>query len=409
MEHYLHEFPNGIKLLNLPHSGSIISHAAFVIDIGARDEEEFPSGIAHFLEHMLFKGTKKRSSFHILSRLDSVGGELNAYTTKEKITVYASFLNEYMDRALELLTDVVFHSIFPEKEVKKEIRVVLDEIGMYEDNPEENIYDVFTEKIYNQHPLGHNILGNRDSVSSFNPEVLRKFTSLGFNPSRMVIAVSGKITMPALLRKITPWVQDIQASTSKIKRSPPPISPIFRQDVERDFTQAYAVLGGIGYHLHEPQRFSQALLNNLLGGPGMNSLLSLNIREKYGFCYTIYSDLQLFTDSALFSITYGTDAKHVDKTQALVEKTLRKLTDSPLSSTALHKAKKQFIGQMAMGQENRNMLMLGIAKSLLDTGKIPSFEYVRQEIEAITSNDLLECANTIMHPERLHVLRFLPA
>lgn len=409
MDYQIHTFPNGLRLLHLPHQGGEVMHAGIVIDAGSRDEEGFPIGIAHFLEHMLFKGTERRKAFHILSRLDAVGGELNAYTTKEKITVYASFLREYLDRALDLLVDVVFHSTYPEKEVKKEIRVVTDEIGMYEDNPEENIYDVFAELLYNNHPLGVNILGDRKSVSSFTAETLREYTSRMFVPSRMVLSVSGQIRFDQLVKKVEALMSNVEGLSPKMKRSKPTVASSFRKDLYKDFTQSYALYGGEGYSLHDPRRFPQALLNNVLGGPGMNSLLSLNIREKYGFCYSIYSDLQLFTDTALFSITFGTDATHCERTCELVEKTLKSLIDKPFTGLAMHRALRQFKGQLAMGQENRISVMLGLSKSLLDTDKISGIEEIYKKLDQLTPVDLQECAKDIMDPNKLSRLCYLPA
>jgi predicted Zn-dependent peptidase len=407
MDIHIFSLTNGIQVVYKEIPASDVSHCGIIIDAGSRDELQDEQGLAHFIEHGLFKGTKKRKAFHILNRLDIVGGEINAYTTKETTCIFASFLNEHFERAMELLQDITFHSTFPAKEIEKEKDVIIDEIHSYLDSPAEQIYDDFEDLIFEGHPIGRNILGTVESVRSFSPENIHEFIRRNYNTGNIVISVTGSLSLPIVKNIAFKYFQNIPGSNSIKERK------VFKNYNPKEITrkrestfQAHHITGGIAYSRKNPKRFPLILLNNLLGGPAMNSRLNLAIREKYGYTYNLESNYAAYSDTGIFSIYLGTDLKYLNKTISLVHKELQKLREKKLGKMQLHYAKKQLIGQTAIAQENKAGLMLAIGKSLLYTGKVDTLEEVYGKIESVTAEELLEVANEIFTKESLSSLTF---
>ena len=403
MEFYEFQLPNGIRIVH-KHVDSPIAHCGFVLNIGTRDENKDEQGIAHFIEHIMFKGTSKRKAYHILSRLDDVGGEINAFTTREDISVYASFLTEYYDRAIELLFDIVFSSTFPEKELEKEKDVVIDEINSYKDSPSESIFDEIEEMVFSNHPIGRNILGTPKMVKTFNRDKVIDFLDDTFSTEEMVFTSVGNISEEKLRRIIEKHSNNIPVKKRKRERKPvSDYKPVFKEK-KMDTYQTHAIIANRAYDASSDKVVTLVLLNNLLGGTGMNTRLNLNIREKYGFTYNLESFYTPYSDTGIFGIYLGTDKGSVDKTLKLVLREMRLLRDKPLGILQLRKAKKQLIGQMAIGQENNAGSMLSFGKALLTFGKIESYESVISKIELVTAEEIQEVAKDIFNPTSLSTL-----
>lgn len=401
-------FNNGIRAVHKEVSHTKIAHCAIMLDIGSRDENEDQQGIAHFWEHMAFKGTEKRKAFHILNRLESLGGELNAYTTKEKICFYASILDEHIEKAVELLIDITFNSVFPDKQISKERQVILEEMSMYEDSPEDAIQDDMDEVIFKGHQFGNNILGNRDSVGGFSKNDFLKFISDNLNTEKVIFSSIGNVSEKKISRLVNKYLGDIPASSSSKKRTAANEYSSAIIAVNKPITQAHCAIGARAFHLHEPKRVPFFVLNNILGGPSMNSRLNLTIREKYGLVYSIDSHFQAYTDTGLFSIFYGTEPGSLDRSIELVFKEMEKLQKKSMGIRQLQTAKDQIKGQLAMSEENNNSIMLMMAKSLLDLGRIQSLESIFEKIDAITTLELMDLANETLKRDSMSILTFNP-
>lgn len=407
MEYNVHSLPNGIRLLHVP-STSAISHACIIINSGSRDEEEQQSGLAHFIEHLIFKRTEKRTTNQILNRLESVGADLNAYTTKEYTCIHASFLTPYLDRTLDLFNDIVFHSTFPEEELEKEKNVILDEIASYQDQPEEAIYDDYEDLAFAGHPLGRNILGTVESVSALTKKDILNFIGKNYHTDKIVVAIIGNYSLPKLVKLGSKYFGDVPENLSKQKRELPTEVALFTKAFAKPISQAHTVLGCRAYSLHHNYKTGLLLLNNHFGGTGMSSVLNLQIREKHGIAYTIESNYSPLTDTGLFTIYFGTDKEKVDRTLNLIFKEFRKLRDKPLSGIQLQKAKNKFIGQIALGEENRIGLIISMAKSLLEYDKIDSLQTVFKKIEAVTAAEMNDITQDILNEQKLNSLTFYP-
>jgi len=407
MEYNVHTLPNGIRLLQVP-SASAISHACIIINSGSRDESEEKAGLAHFIEHLIFKRTKKRNTNQILNRLESVGADLNAYTTKEYTCIHASFLNPYLDRTLELFNDIVFHSTFPEDEMEKEKGVILDEIASYLDQPEEAIYDDFEDLVFAGHSLGRNILGSIESVSRLTQKDIHQFIKNNYHTDRIVIAVLGNYSLNKVIKTGSKYYSEIQANPYTVTRAAPGKAAVVNEVLNKPIQQAHAVLGTQAYSLHHPYKTGLLLLNNLLGGTGMSSILNLQIREKYGIAYTIETGYSPLSDTGIFTLYFGTDKEKLDKAWALIFKEFKKIKDKPFTEVQLQKAKNKFIGQIALGEENRIGLIISMAKSLIDYDKIDDLETVFSKIQAVNAGDMVNIANEILDPGNLTALTFYP-
>lgn len=408
MQHTILTLANGIRVVHQPATESGITHCCLVIDTGSRDEPQNKIGLAHFMEHVLFKGTTKRNTYRILNRLEVVGGDLNAYTTKEQTCIHASFLNEHLERAMDLITDIVFHSTFPQHEIEKEKGVVLDEIDSYKDSPEDQIIDDFDEQIFENHPLGNNILGTPESVKSFSKTDIAAFAKNNYATDKIVFGVYGNIHLKKLNRLAEKYLGAIPANAGNKERIAVNGYHPTEKVVTKNSFQAHCMLGGRAYPLEHPQKLGTFLLNNVLGGPGMSSRLNLEVREKHGICYTIESNYNPFSDTGIFSVYLGTDAEKVDKSLKLVWKELKKLREQQLSVTLLHQAKQRFKGMIALAEESRISVIIAMSKSLLDYGKIDSLPEIFRKIDALESNDLQEIANQLFTKENLSTLIFKP-
>lgn len=400
---FQHTFANGLRLIHIESNGPV-AHCGVLINAGSRDEKPGEEGLAHFIEHVIFKGTKKRKSYHILSRLEDVGGELNAYTGKEETCIYASFLREDYARSIELFGDIIFNSIFPDKEVAKEKDVVIDEILSYKDSPSELIFDDFQELIYANHPMGANILGSKKNVKGFTRAQIQNFIQEHYIPENMVISSIGNISGKKLSALIEKHFGEAQSSINIYQRTPLTPYHVITKEVAAKTYQTHCVIGNRAYAANDKKRSSLVLLNNLLGGPGMNTRLNLNIREKYGFTYTIESFYTSYSDTGEFGIYFGTDKDTVKKCMELTLKELEKLRTAELGPTQLGKAKKQLMGQIAIGQESNSNYMLSMGKSMLFFNKIDSLEQIQTKIDKIDAKALRDIANEIFAPETLSTL-----
>lgn len=407
MEYNVHTLENGIRLLHVP-SALTISHACIIINSGSRDELESQSGLAHFIEHLIFKRTEKRSTNQILNRLESVGADLNAYTTKEYTCVHASFLNPYLDRTLELFNDIIFHSTFPEDEMEKEKSVILDEISSYLDQPEEAIYDDFEDQLFAGHPLGRNILGSAESVSKLSRQDIDDFMKANYHTDKIVIAVTGNYSLAKLISVGTKNFGPVPANIKPLNRLAPQRSERVVNAYEKPISQAHVVLGTQAYSLYHPYKTGLLLLNNLLGGNGMSSILNLQIREKYGIAYTIETGYSALSDTGLFTLYFGTDKEKVDKALRLIYKEFKKLREKPLTAVQLQRAKNKFIGQIALGEENRIGLIISMAKSLIDYNHIDDLQTVFNKINAVSSAEIADITNEILDEKNLSALTFYP-
>lgn len=407
MDYQVHTLNNGIRILHKPAATSI-SHACIIINAGSRDEEIHKSGLAHFMEHLLFKRTAKRTTNQILNRLELVGADLNAYTTKEYTCIHASFLNPHLERSLDLFEDIIFHSVFPEEEMIKEKDVVLDEISSYQDQPDEAVNDDFEDLLFKDHPLGRNILGTPASVKGFTRRDLIDFSKANYRTDEIIIGVFGNYDFKKVIKISEKIFGPVPANTGARNRSPlndyHPATHTFKKPIN----QAHCVIGCRSYSFHHPYKTAFLLLNNLLGGTGMSSRLNLEIREKYGIAYTIESNYTPFSDTGIFSIYFGTDTEKIQKATRLIHKELNKLKNKALGGVQLHQAKQKFIGQIALGEENRISLIISMAKSLLDYGRVDSLEEVFAKINAVTASQALEIANQMFDEKQLTTLLFEP-
>ena len=399
---------NGIRVIHQGVNNSKIVHCGFALDIGSRDEKAKQVGIAHFWEHMAFKGTERRKAFHILNRLDSVGGELNAYTTKEKIYFHASVLEQHLERAIELLVDITFHSIFPEKQLEKERQVILEEMAMYHDSPEDAIQDQLDELVFGKHPLGNNILGTQESIKNFTRQDFIDFLDENMDTERTVFSIVGNVSNRQLERLISKYLSPIPAQSKKNERLSFSNYAPQHLEVKREISQAQCAIGTTAYPIHHPKRLPFFMLVNILGGMGMNSRLNMALREKYGFVYAIDAGYHPFTDTALFSIFFGTDPSQLNRSISLVKKELRKLREHQLGSLQLHVAKEQLMGQLAMAEENNMNFMTMLGRSLLDKDKIESLDEIFKQIRSINSSDLQELANEVWNEDNLSILTYRP-
>jgi len=398
---------NGIRVVHKATKNDV-AHCGFVINTGSRDEKRSESGIAHFIEHAIFKGTKKRKAFHILNRIDNVGGEINAYTTKESTSIYASFTKNYLDRATELLTDILFNSTYPEKELEKEKDVIIDEIYSYQDTPFEQIYDDFEALIFKNHPLEMNILGTVDSVKKITRENILSFITANYATNEIVFSIVGDFSLGEIQKVIHKYLEPIPVKNIPKKREKFTSYSTKNHIVEKDVQQTHCIIGNIAYSDHHKNKSAFILLNNILGGPAMNSRLNMGIREKYGFAYNIESNYTTYSDTGLFNLYLGTDSKHIEKSIHLVHKELKKLRNQKLSPTQLSKSKQQLIGQITLSEENNCNTMLGMGKSLLLYNKIDDISTVHKKINALTATELQDIANEIFNEQNLSSLIFQP-
>lgn len=379
-----------------------------MVNAGARDEPEHKEGLAHFIEHLLFKETARRSTNQILNRLEQVGADLNAYTTKEYTCVHASMLNPHLERALDLFEDIIFHSTFPDEELEKERGVILDEIASYLDQPEEAIQDDFEALLFKGHAMGNNILGTPQTVSAFNRGDILGFMADTYQSDQMVFAVYGDYTFNKVIKLAEKYLGAIKTERSIKNRIAPQSNAGSSEIIRKPISQTHCIIGNQAYPSLHPHKNGLLLLNNLLGGMGMSNRLNLEIREKHGIAYTIESNYTSFTDTGIFSVYFGTDTEKAEKAARLVHKEFKKLREQKLGVLQLHQAKQKFIGQIALAEENRLSLILSMAKSLLDFNRIDTLQQLFDKINAVTAEQLLEISNEILNPGNLTTLLFEP-
>jgi predicted Zn-dependent peptidase len=403
MDLLLHTLDNGIRLVHYSIPG-LVAHCGLIINTGSRDETGPEHGIAHFIEHMLFKGTKKRKAYYIMSRLEDVGGELNAYTTKEETAVHASFLKEDFERAIELISDITFNSVFPEKEIEKEKDVVIEEINSYLDNPAELIFDDFEELIFSNQPIGRNTLGTHESVKSFSQKKISDFISNNYNTRQMVFCSVGNIQDEKILKLFKTHFAGIVTKKREARTNKTWIYKPASVTKKMDTFQNHCIIGNLAYDLKDKRRMGMFLLNNILGGQGLNSRLNLSLREKNGLAYNVESSYNPYCDTGIFSIYFGTDSQYLNKSISIAMAELKKLCTTKLGTIQLSKAKNQIKGYLARDYENHESLMLSLGKNLLVFNKIDTIEDICQKIDAITASELLETANNIFEPSQLSTL-----
>ena len=395
--------PNGLRIIHAPNQSNV-AYCGFAVDAGTRDENEQEQGMAHFVEHLIFKGTQKRHAWHILNRMENVGGDLNAYTNKEETVIYSAFLVEHFSRAAELLADIVFHSTFPQHEIDKEVEVIIDEIQSYEDSPSELIFDDFEELIFPNHPLGRNILGKPDLLRSFKSEHALNFTSRFYKATNMIFFIQGNIDFKKVIRTIEKVTADIPFSITERQRTEPFLYIPKTLTLNKETHQAHVMIGSRGYNAYDDKRTALYLLNNILGGPGMNSRLNVSLRERRGLVYNVESNLTSYTDTGTFCIYFGCDPADLDYCTRLAYKELKRLRDVRMTSSQLAAAKKQLIGQIGVASDNNENNALGMGKTFLHYNKCETSEAVFHRIEQLTSEVLLEVANEMFAEDYLSTL-----
>lgn len=405
MEYQFHCLSNGIRIVH-KYTDSNIAHCGLIINTGSRDELEDETGIAHFIEHCIFKGTSKRKSYHIINRIDSVGGDLNAYTTKEETFVYASFLKEYYPRTLELFADIVFNSLFPEKEINKEKDVVIEEISSYKDSPSELIFDEFEQQVFKNHSLGNMILGSAKDIKRYKSKNLINFVKRVYNTNEMVICSVGKIDFKSLVKFCEKFFGKFEPNSRTFKRQ------IFNNYTPESITknkktfQSHCLLGNIAYPLSDDRKTALSFLTNLLGGPAMNSRLSIALREKNGLSYNIEASYTPYSDTGLFCIYFGTDNSTYNKAVNTVINELNKLKNNKLGINQLNSFKKQYKGQIELSFDSNQNEMLSIGKSYLVYNKVDNIRDICKKIDNLNSEQILEVANEILDDRKLSFLTY---
>lgn len=402
------ELSNGIRVVHQYIPTTSIVHCGIVIGIGSRDETIDTQGIAHFWEHMAFKGTKKRTSLDIIKSLDSVGGELNAFTDKEKIVFYASVRDQYFERAVDVLTDITFQSTFPEKELEKERGVILEEMAMYFDNPDEALQDELEALIFKGHAIGMNILGNEQTVRSFKKKDFISFFRKYADSRKIVFSCVGNIPLAQVEKIAKMYLETRPVFKSNLKRKKFNAYKQREAILQRGVKQTRCAFGRDAYPLMNHKRIPFFLLNNILGGPGMNSRLSLSIREKYGLVYAIDAQYMAYADTGMFAIYFGTEPKQVSKCMTLVRRELDRLCDMPLSARELASAKEQLKGQLALSEENNQGLMIMMGRAVIDLDRVPPLEEVYDKINDVDASKLQDIACEMFTEDKLSSLIIEP-
>lgn len=400
-------FENGLRLMQIP-SPTQVAYCGISIDAGTRDEEPGEEGMAHFCEHMMFKGTDKRRAWHIINRMEAVGGDLNAYTNKEETVVYAAFMKEHLERATELIFDIVFHSTFPQHEIDKECEVIVDEIESYNDTPADLIFDRFEDIIYEGNSLGHDILGTAENVRRFRTEDALQFVLRLYRPEKMVFFVLGDVEFEQVKKMVGKRLKDIKSIipiepirlVSPIKRN----AGIFTE--ERGTHQAHVMIGRASYGSEDDKRIALYFLNNILGGPGMNSRLNIALREHRGLVYTVESSLTNYTDTSTWAIYFGCDEEDVERCLRTVRQELDKLMNEPMTERQFTGALKQIKGQIGVACDNFENYALDMAKAYLHYNKVEGQKDTIEHLERLTPELLQEVAREVFDEQGLTTLIF---
>ena len=403
---------NSLRIIHLP-SASRVVYCGYQIAAGTRDERSGEEGMAHFCEHMTFKGTKKRNALQIINALEGLGGELNAFTNKEDTTFYAAISKEHFVQAVNVLTDIVFHSQYPQQEIDKEVEVICDEIESYNDSPAELIYDEFENILFEGHPLGHNILGNAEQLRTYTTEDAMRFVRRYYRPDNTIFFAYGDIDFKRLCKILNSLLFNVYslelitppADKSSINYK---LSTINKEIITKDLGthQAHVMLGTRAYDIHHPLRIPLYLLNNILGGPGMNARLNLSLRERNGLVYTVESTMVSYSDTGIWSVYFGCDPHDVKKCLRLIRCELDKVMQKPLSATQLRNAKRQLKGQIAIACDNREQFALDFGKSFLHYGWEKDITHLYDSIDKVTAEDIQKVANELFATEKLTTLIF---
>ena len=400
-----YQMNNGIRLIHRLNQ-SEVAHFGLIVHTGTRDENHDEHGLAHFMEHMFFKGTSRRSAYQIISRLEDVGGEINAYTTKEETALYASFLKQDYRRSVELIQDIFIHSTFLDKDREKEAGVILNEIQSYDDSPSELIFDRAEEMLFPHHPIGRNILGSEDSLAGFHNGTLEKFLSNNYATDEIILSFVGNIPFERIKLTAEKYFSDVP-NKSRLRERIKPAAVASKKLVEKRNTfQKHCMMVGEAYALPNQKRLQLYLLNNILGGPGMNSRLNLALRERRGYSYSAESHYAPYTDTGVMMIYFSCDAERFSKSLQITKEEIKKLQTKPITETRLNHARKQLVGQLAISYENNEHLMLTTGKSYLVFNRVDSLNTIRNKLDEITAEKLRETANEILHPGNLNMLIF---
>lgn len=411
MKYNTHTLDNGLRIIHLP-SDSKVVYCGYQINAGTRDEEPGEEGLAHFCEHVTFKGTERRKAWHILNCLESVGGDLNAYTNKEGTVYYSAILKEHIARAVDLLSDIVFHSVYPQAEIDKEVEVICDEIESYNDSPAELIYDEFENILFKDSSLGHNILGTAEQVRSFTTEDALRFTRKLYRPDNAIFFAYGDIDFKKLVKLVGRALADDDSgklAEEKLPKNYPSVGEeIAGQTIvmQKNTHQAHVMIGTRAYDVNDDRRMPLYLLNNILGGPGMNAKLNLALREHNGLVYTVESTMVAYGDTGTWSIYFGCDEHDIKRCLRLVRKELDRMMEKPLSDSQLKAAKKQIKGQIGVACDNRENFALDFGKSFLHYGWEKNVDCLYEQVEAITSQQIQDVARELFDKNRLITLIF---
>ena len=421
MKYNTYTLDNGLRIIHLP-SDSKVVYCGYQINAGTRNEEPGEEGLAHFCEHVTFKGTERRKAWHILNCLESVGGDLNAYTNKEGTVYYSAILKEHIARAVDLLTDIVFHSVYPQTEIDKEVEVICDEIESYNDSPAELIYDEFENIIFKGSPLGHNILGTAEQVRSFKTEDALRFTRKLYRPDNAIFFAYGDIDFKKLVRLLKKSFLSEERTVKSEKFNSPEAQTQFNIQhltfntqhsfegqtivMQKNTHQAHVMIGTRAYDVNDDRRMPLYLLNNMLGGPGMNAKLNLALREHNGLVYTVESTMAAYGDTGVWSIYFGCDEHDVKRCLRLVRKELDKFMLKPLSEAQLKAAKKQIKGQVGVACDNRENFALDFGKSFLHYGWEKNVDRLYEQVDEITAEQIQTVAQELFDKDRLTTLIF---
>ena len=412
MKYNTYTLDNGLRIIHLP-SDSKVVYCGYQINAGTRNEEPGEEGLAHFCEHVTFKGTERRKAWHILNCLESVGGDLNAYTNKEGTVYYSAILKEHIARAVDLLSDIVFHSVYPQAEIDKEVEVICDEIESYNDSPAELIYDEFENILFKGSPLGHNILGTAEQVRAFTTEDALRFTQKLYRPDNAIFFAYGDIDFKKLVRLLQRALADdesvVNLAEEKLPKKYPSVGDgIAGQTIvmQKNTHQAHVMIGTRAYDVNDDRRMPLYLLNNMLGGPGMNAKLNLALREHNGLVYTVESTMVSYGDTGTWSIYFGCDEHDVKRCLRLVRKELDKFMQKPLSDAQLKAAKKQIKGQIGVACDNRENFALDFGKSFLHYGWEKNVDHLYEQVDEITAAQIQAVAQELFDKDRLTTLIF---
>lgn len=403
MKYNVYTLPNGIRVVHIP-SASQVCYCGLIVNTGSRDESPEEFGMAHFIEHTVFKGTSRRKAYHILSRLDEVGGELNAYTTKEETVIHAAFLSKDFARAVDLIADMVFNSTFPEKELQKEKEVIADEISSYKDTPSDLIFDDFERMMYEDDAFGHDILGTTESIAAFNGDMARHFMAERYNTDNIVFSVLGDMKWEKVVNTADKYLGHIAENRRTWKREKPTFKQQVMSKISKETNQCHVVMGNVAPDAFDRRRLPMHIINSMLGGPCMNSRLNLALREKNGIAYNVETEYTAFTDTGLFTLYFGTDAENINRSLRIVTRELTRLCTTPFTESELRRIKRQITGQLLMSTDDGEEQMLSVGRSILLYNDANDIETSIKNIESVTSDDLHAIAKEVIDPNLLSTL-----